>query len=53
MFKTQLCKRCGKMFIPAPQHLYKLTHYNKTDYYCSYNCWRKDGGDNGGKYRRI
>lgn len=41
------CKRCGKMFIPAVEHLYKLNKDKKTYYYCSYTCWRKDGGDNG------
>lgn len=53
MFITKICKRCGKMFIPAPQHLYKIQKDGKSNYYCSYNCWRKDGGDNGGNYRRI
>ena len=41
------CARCGKMFIPGAEHLYKLIRDNKTQYYCSYTCWRKDGGDNG------
>lgn len=41
------CFRCGKMFIPAAEHLYKITKYGKTNYYCSYTCWRKDGGDSG------
>lgn len=50
MFITKQCKRCGKMFIPGVEHLYKLIKNNKTYYYCSYNCWRKDGGDNGKKY---
>ena len=53
MFRTEMCERCGKMFIPGVEHLYKLTKDRKIVYYCSYNCWRKDGGDNGGKYRRI
>ena len=50
MFKMEMCKRCGKMFIPAPQHLYKLVRNGKTYSYCSYTCWRKDGGDNGKRY---
>lgn len=41
------CKRCGKMFIPGAEHLYKIIKDGKTNYYCSYSCWRKDGGDNG------
>ena len=48
MFQTKMCKRCGKMFIPGALHLYKIVdRNNKTNYYCSYTCWRKDGGDNG------
>lgn len=50
MFKMQMCKRCGKMFIPGSEHLYKLIKLGKTCYYCSYTCWRKDGGDNGRRY---
>lgn len=50
MFKMQMCKRCGKMFIPGSEHLYKLIKLGKTCYYCSYTCWRKDGGDNGKRY---
>ena len=44
------CFRCGKMFIPGSEHLYKLIKSGKTYYYCSYTCWRKDGGDNGKRY---
>ena len=42
--KMYECK-CGNKFFPRPNWLYKI----KATYYCSYNCWRKDGGDNGGK----
>lgn len=48
--KLRQCKRCGKMFIPGSQHLYILYNNQKKVYYCSYTCWRKDGGDNGHKY---
>lgn len=48
---------CGKCFIPTPAWLYKINFQGKknggTKYYCSYTCWRKAGGDNGGKYRNI
>ena len=47
------CDRCGKFFIPGSGgHLYKLYNRekNKQYNYCSYTCWRKDGGDNGKKY---
>ena len=47
MFIMKRCCRCGKMFIPGKEHLYKLIRNNKSCYYCSYTCWRKDGGDNG------
>lgn len=53
MLQMKQCKRCGKMFIPGAEHLYKLIIEGKTNHYCSYNCWKKDGGDNGGKYRRV
>jgi hypothetical protein len=34
------CRKCGKMFIPAPLHVYR--EYSK--YYCSWTCYlhRKD-----------
>ena len=42
IWKIYECK-CGKRFIPRPNWLYKI----KSKYYCSYTCWRKDGGDGG------
>ena len=47
MLQLRMCKKCGKMFIPGREHLYKLVKEGKTRYYCSYSCWRRDGGDNG------
>lgn len=50
MLELEKCKRCGKMFIPTYEYVYKLPSNIKGkgyDYYCSYNCWRKDGGDSG------
>lgn len=34
------CKKCGKLFIPAPMHIYK----ENSKYYCSWTCYlhRKD-----------
>ena len=34
------CKKCGKIFIPAPLHVYK----DRSKYYCSWTCYlhRKD-----------
>lgn len=37
------CSYCGKKFIPAPCHMYKV----RGKIQCSYNCYRKEGGDNG------
>ena len=34
------CPECKRDFIPAAQHIYKI--HGKT--YCSYTCWRKNGG---------
>ena len=36
--KTNICPVCGKTFIPAPLHKYKI-HHNKR--VCSYKCLRK------------
>lgn len=39
------CVVCGKTFIPAPEHIYK----RKTEYMCSYTCYRKGKGKRNGK----
>ena len=41
MYREEFCKRCGKIFVPAAQHIYR-------DYkgiYCSWTCYnhRNDG----------
>jgi YHS domain-containing protein len=33
------CKKCGKRFIPAAMHRYKITKYGRTYYYCSWTCY--------------
>ena len=47
---TKTCPICGKVFVFNPMSIYKL-YNNKRDkklkWYCSYTCWRKDGGDSG------
>lgn len=50
---TKECKICGKKFIANPNWMYKI-HKGKTkkeksklNYYCSYTCYRKAGGDGG------
>ncbi len=49
--ESAYCSECGKMFIPAPCHMYKrskLINGNKVVVkQCSYNCYRTAGGDNG------
>lgn len=36
--KTNVCPVCGKTFIPAPLHNYKIQHNKRV---CSYKCLRK------------
>lgn len=50
LFHEKTCTNCGKLFIISHSWLYKINSKDKLNYYCSYNCWRKGGGDNG-KYR--
>lgn len=49
-FPLYTCK-CGKCFIPTTMWVYKLVPRGKKkiQYYCSYSCWRKDGGGSGKK----
>lgn len=39
-FRLVKCKKCGKQFAPAPQHVYK----DEGRYYCTWTCFnhRKD-----------
>ena len=41
MIKEVLCSKCGKNFVPAPQHIYR----DEKGCYCSWTCYnhRKDG----------
>lgn len=39
------CAVCGKVFIPAPLHVYKRRHTNTMRWFCSYHClvaWYKE-----------
>ena len=42
-YNLHTCSVCGKQFIPAPQHMYKIISKKngKTEYQCSYTCWNK------------
>ena len=46
---------CGKEFNIRPRWLYKIIKGNKVTHYCSYNCWRANGGGESKKYyaRRV
>lgn len=53
---TYKCAECGKKtFIMDPnQYTYKLQRRGKTEYYCSYKCYRKSQKDQPiGKYTSI
>ena len=45
LFIERNCAMCGKYFVMvnATSWAYKI----RNDYYCSYGCYRKAGGDNG------
>lgn len=34
-FRTVICEKCGKEFIPAPQHIFK----SNGKYYCKWTCY--------------
>lgn len=39
-FNRQKCKRCGKVFIPGAEHIYKSKKYkSRSIYYCSWTCY--------------
>ena len=45
--RTKECPECKKRFIPGSNYAYKQIENHKLVYYCSYKCWRKNGGDGG------
>ena len=48
LFIQRNCDICGKLVIPTPHWMYKTHKPGKgIKYYCSYNCYRKAGGDSG------
>lgn len=49
---TVKCPICGKEFLYNSQSIYKISVGSRTKAYCSYTCWRKDGGDSGKPSRR-
>lgn len=43
--RESICPVCGKKFIPAIMHLYKMKIGSKYKKVCSYTCARKSGWD--------
>ena len=39
-----VCAECGKRFPFSSQTIYKMHNGKTRTYYCSYTCWRKNGG---------
>ena len=40
MYLTEIkCSKCGKIFVPAPEHVYKDMYRNKKRIYCSWHCY--------------
>lgn len=44
------CTECGKQFLPAVQHMYKIERGGKQ---CSYTCWQKAKAKLGDKKPRA
>lgn len=45
-----ICSYCGKRFIPAAIHMYRIKEDGKIKKQCSYTCYRKAGGGQGKYY---
>jgi len=45
------CAMCQKTLYPKPGWVYKIADKKdkRVKWYCSYKCWRKDGGGSGGR----
>ena len=46
MFREVFCTRCGKTFIPAPQHIYR----DSAGVYCSWTCYHHRRDNKRAKY---
>ena len=44
--KGKTCAKCGKEFVPAPQHVYKEVKDGNTVWYCSWTCFNHRNGGN-------
>lgn len=48
--KEVICRKCGKIFCPAPQHIYK----DNKGMYCSWTCYNhRDEKTNQRKYKYV
>lgn len=49
------CPKCGKNFIPAPFHVYRITKKNGYIFYCSWTCYlhRNDKKKKGYHYKHV
>lgn len=49
---VERCERCGQFFIPKITTSKVFIKYedDREYHYCSYKCWKKDGGEDGRKY---
>ena len=43
-FGLYVCAECGKRFSFSSRTVYKKNDGKTRTYYCSYTCWRKNGG---------
>lgn len=39
--RANICDICGKQYIKAYGHMYKMSYRSKTKCFCSYTCWNK------------
>lgn len=37
---TVNCKRCGKEFVPAPEHIFRDGD-NRRNFYCTWSCYKQ------------
>lgn len=45
-FREFKCTICGKNVLPTPQWVYKIFDGKKTNYYCSWSCYKKGKYEN-------
>ena len=54
LLKEYECHKCGKIFIPAAEHIYKSAKDGETRIYCSWTCYNnRDVGNPQRHYKRV